>query len=258
MRLPPALLMLTVGSIIGFSLVYAGSSGVLWYVPDPTSFPPYKGLVPIVVSWFFSPIFCAIAAASIFLSLKYTILRRHEWGYKASIFLLPLLVFVVFLCCIYFVFTKVYINIYIPTTFSYIMEVSIPVLPPVCPDMKACSRPLLILCILSHQPPTFPHLCHALLTPPPPPALALSVHRRAPKSPSHQRTPAGLTTSHSGSPPAAQPDAPSSLLAAAPSSRGWPTRSTLRPRTLRWKSPIRLDLDLNHLLHLYIGRVLYL
>ena len=132
-RLTSGLLPLTVGSIIGFSLVYAGSAGVLWYVPDPASFPPYKGFVPIVVSWFFSPIFCAIASSSIFLSLKFTILRR-QWGYKASIWLLPLFVFVVFLCCIYFVFTKVCLS----------METSLTSLPP-CPtppwDTRSLIRP---------------------------------------------------------------------------------------------------------------------
>ena len=96
-----------VGCILGFSIVYAGSGGVLWYVPDPASFPPYKGFVPIVVAWFFSPIFCATSSAIIFSSLKFTILRK-EWGYKASVWLLPFFVYVVFLCCIYFVFTKVW------------------------------------------------------------------------------------------------------------------------------------------------------
>jgi len=94
-----------IGCILGFAFVYAGSGGVLWYVPDPTSFPPYKGLVPIVVAWFFSPIFTAIASAIIFSFLKFTFLRR-TWGWKASIWSLPVFVFGVFLCCIYFVFTK--------------------------------------------------------------------------------------------------------------------------------------------------------
>ena len=105
-HLPHTCLTYAVGCILGFAFVYAGSGGVLWYVPDPTSFPPYKGLVPIVVAWFFSPIFTAIASAIIFSFLKFTFLRR-TWGWKASIWSLPVFVFGVFLCCIYFVFTKV-------------------------------------------------------------------------------------------------------------------------------------------------------
>ena len=106
LMLPLVISPFAVGCILGFSLVYAGSGGVLWYVPDPASFPPYKGLVPIVVAWFFSPIFCATSSAVIFSALKFSILRK-EWGWKASIWLLPVFVFGVFLCCIYFVFTKV-------------------------------------------------------------------------------------------------------------------------------------------------------
>ena len=30
-------------------------------VDDPKSFPPYKGMVPIVLTWFFSPIFTGAA-----------------------------------------------------------------------------------------------------------------------------------------------------------------------------------------------------
>ena len=40
-----------IGSIIGFSFVYGGAEAVKWKVPDPKAFPPYRGVVPIVVSW---------------------------------------------------------------------------------------------------------------------------------------------------------------------------------------------------------------
>ena len=86
-------------------MVYAGSGGVLWYTPAPSSFPPYGGLVPIVVAWFFSPIFCAIASAVCFIVLRSVILRR-SWGATASVWSLPFFVFFVFWLCIYFVFTK--------------------------------------------------------------------------------------------------------------------------------------------------------
>ena len=84
-----------IGCIIGFALIYGGPSAVLWYQPDPNSFPPVKGVTPIVVSWFFSPIFCAIASAFFFTVLKYSILRR-PWGFHASFYIFPLLVLVTF------------------------------------------------------------------------------------------------------------------------------------------------------------------
>lgn len=94
-----------IGSIVGFSLVYAGSTGVLWYVPDTGSFPPYKGLVTIVIAWFFSPIFCAISSAFLFLGIRTAVLRR-SYAYKGSFYVLPPFVFLVFFLCLYFVFTK--------------------------------------------------------------------------------------------------------------------------------------------------------
>ncbi len=36
-----------IGAIMGFSLVYGGGDAVLWAAPDTTSFPPYKGVVPV-------------------------------------------------------------------------------------------------------------------------------------------------------------------------------------------------------------------
>lgn len=94
-----------IGCIIGFALIYGGPGAVLWYQPDPSSFPPVKGITPIVISWFFSPIFCAISSAVIFSILRFTILRR-SWGFRASFYIFPLLVLITFFLCLYFVFTK--------------------------------------------------------------------------------------------------------------------------------------------------------
>jgi solute carrier family 20 (sodium-dependent phosphate transporter) len=45
-----------IGSIIGFALVYGGSTAVKWSVEDPASFPPYKVccvlfVQPLVLCW---------------------------------------------------------------------------------------------------------------------------------------------------------------------------------------------------------------
>lgn len=87
-------------------MIYAGPAGVLWITPSPSSFPPYGGIVPIVIAWFIGPIFCGIASAICFLVLRSAILRR-EWGPTAAVYSLPVFVFFVFWLCIYFVFTKV-------------------------------------------------------------------------------------------------------------------------------------------------------
>ena len=51
---------------MGFSMVYAGPAGVQWAKRDPSSFPPYKGVVPIILCWFIAPFLSGLAAAGIF------------------------------------------------------------------------------------------------------------------------------------------------------------------------------------------------
>ena len=51
---------------MGFSLVFAGPAGIKWASPDPTSFPPYRGVVPIKTCWFMTPFFAGASAALIF------------------------------------------------------------------------------------------------------------------------------------------------------------------------------------------------
>lgn len=97
----------TVGAIIGFSLTYGGANAVNWAVPDTTgsSFPPYKGVLPIVLSWFFSPILTGIASALIFGLTRVLVLRRKN-SYILSFWVLPFAVMLTSWINIYFVFTK--------------------------------------------------------------------------------------------------------------------------------------------------------
>jgi solute carrier family 20 (sodium-dependent phosphate transporter) len=94
-----------IGGIMGFSIAHSGSKGVLWLQKDPASFPPYKGVVPIVLSWFISPILTALASAIIFTGTRTLILRRED-SYRRVFWLLPLLVLLTSWINIYFVFTK--------------------------------------------------------------------------------------------------------------------------------------------------------
>ncbi|KXZ56263.1 hypothetical protein GPECTOR_1g23 [Gonium pectorale] len=94
-----------IGAIIGFSLVYGGADAVNWATPDKTSFPPYKGVVPIILSWFVSPVLTGACSALIFFTVRTLVLRREN-SYKLSFWVLPVMVILTSWINIYFVFTK--------------------------------------------------------------------------------------------------------------------------------------------------------
>lgn len=94
-----------IGSIMGFSMVYGGSNAVNWAVRDNSSFPPYKGFVPIVCSWFIAPILCGLAAAILFMGTKYLVLKRKN-SYQMSFYLLPVFVALTVWLCVFFTLTK--------------------------------------------------------------------------------------------------------------------------------------------------------
>ena len=94
-----------IGGILGFSLVYGGKDGVMWAKPDPKSFPPYKGVVPIILSWFVSPILTGLASALLFTTTRALVLRRPN-SYKLSYFVLPPMVLLTTWINVYFVLTK--------------------------------------------------------------------------------------------------------------------------------------------------------
>ena len=95
-----------IAAIMGFSLVWNGLKGVNWATPDKGAFPPYKGVVPIICSWFISPILTGFAAGMLLLILRTLILRRKN-GATLALFVLPFAIFVTFFVNIFFVFTKV-------------------------------------------------------------------------------------------------------------------------------------------------------
>eukprot|EP00245_Coleochaete_scutata_P015149 TRINITY_DN663_c0_g1_i1.p1 TRINITY_DN663_c0_g1~~TRINITY_DN663_c0_g1_i1.p1 ORF type:complete len:648 (-),score=96.18 TRINITY_DN663_c0_g1_i1:684-2627(-) len=94
-----------IGAIIGFALAYDGKSAVNWALKDDGAVPPYKGVVPIIVSWFFSPVLTGLAAAAIFLICRTLVLRR-ERSWIMALWVLPIAVFATSFINIYFVFTK--------------------------------------------------------------------------------------------------------------------------------------------------------
>ena len=101
------LLRIAVGAIIGFALVWDGKNAVVWAEKDTSgsNFPPYKGVVSIVLAWFIAPVLTGAAAALIFFLVRTLVLRRKN-AYSLAFWTLPPLVFVTVFINMYFVFTK--------------------------------------------------------------------------------------------------------------------------------------------------------
>lgn len=103
-RLPVSTTHSIIGAIMGFSLVYGGVDGVLWN-QKRGDFPYTKGFLPIVLSWFFSPIIGGILGAIIFSLNRICILRRQA-STMLAIYSLPVLLFFTFFINIMFVLAK--------------------------------------------------------------------------------------------------------------------------------------------------------
>ena len=80
---------------MGFSLVYKGVDGVIWTKPI-ADFPYSSGFVPIVISWFTSPVISGLLAALFYLSLKYTVLKNPRFVPYIPFLLPPLVGITVF------------------------------------------------------------------------------------------------------------------------------------------------------------------
>ena len=73
--------------------------------PAKGQIPPFSGVVPIIVSWFASPLVTGFISAMLFLLLRTTVLRRSNALIK-SLLVLPFAVALTLFINIYFVFTK--------------------------------------------------------------------------------------------------------------------------------------------------------
>ena len=93
-----------IAGIIGFSLVFKKNS-VLWITDSAEQWPPYQGIVPIVVAWVFSPVSCGFCSCYLFKFFRWSILRSPH-GYTRVFYVFPLLVLCTTWINIYFVFTK--------------------------------------------------------------------------------------------------------------------------------------------------------
>eukprot|EP00877_Chromochloris_zofingiensis_P005747 jgi/Chrzof1/15173/Cz09g30090.t1 len=93
-----------IGGIIGFALVFAGGSGVIWLGRTAT-FPYIAGFVPIVLSWVISPVLAALVTAILFLLIRTFVLRRKN-STALSYWLLPLFVAITIFVLLFFILSK--------------------------------------------------------------------------------------------------------------------------------------------------------
>ncbi|KAG1675223.1 hypothetical protein FOA52_016253 [Chlamydomonas sp. UWO 241] len=92
------------GAIMGFALVFGGWGGVIWF-QEKGDFPYCNGFVPIILSWFFSPIIGGILSAIIFNVCRYAILRREN-STRLAIYAIPILVLFTMFINLLFVLVK--------------------------------------------------------------------------------------------------------------------------------------------------------
>jgi sodium-dependent phosphate transporter len=94
-----------IASILGFSFVWGGANAVNWYTWNPSLIPPFGGVVPIILSWFISPILTGIASAFIMFLIRHLILRRKN-SVVLAIVSLPVIVFITAWINVFFILTK--------------------------------------------------------------------------------------------------------------------------------------------------------
>lgn len=69
-------------------------------------FPYVNGIVPIVISWFLSPIAAAIVCLVIFLLVRTAVLRRSN-STKLAFYVLPLLIIITIWVNLFFILVRV-------------------------------------------------------------------------------------------------------------------------------------------------------
>ena len=94
-----------IGGIVGFAMVWGGTGSVFWAEPDAKKIPPIKGVVPIIISWFISPILTGAASATFYGLTRYFVLLS-EHSLTRSFQVLPIMIFFVVTIDLYFIFTK--------------------------------------------------------------------------------------------------------------------------------------------------------
>jgi sodium-dependent phosphate transporter len=81
--------------------VYGGGSAVVWYAPAK-DFPFIAGIVPVVISWFLSPLLAALITLVLFLAIRTLVLRRAA-STKIAFWVLPILILLTFFINLFFI-----------------------------------------------------------------------------------------------------------------------------------------------------------
>ncbi|EAN94202.1 phosphate-repressible phosphate permease, putative [Trypanosoma cruzi] len=92
------------GGIIGFSLVYGGANSVSW-AKKKSEFPFVTGVVPIITSWFISPLLTGLAAAAVY-GLIRTLVLRPANSVQRALYSVPVIFGVAFFLESFFVLFK--------------------------------------------------------------------------------------------------------------------------------------------------------
>jgi phosphate/sulfate permease len=74
---------------------------VVWYEPK-ADFPYVGGIVPIVISWFLSPLLAALITLVLFLAVRTLVLRRAN-STKIAFYVLPVLILLTFFINLFFI-----------------------------------------------------------------------------------------------------------------------------------------------------------
>lgn len=93
-----------IGGIMGFALVSGGGHAITW-VKSSSEFPYMTGVIPVVVSWFSSPILAAGVSASIFGGMRRLILR-HPNSNERALYIFPVALLFTTWINIFFVLSK--------------------------------------------------------------------------------------------------------------------------------------------------------
>lgn len=92
-----------VGSIIGYTLVYGGDKSIVW-IDSKDTFPYIKGLVPIIISWFTSPLISGLISGTLFYVNRMII--RSKNNIRNIYIYSPFLLYFTFFINIFFIFYK--------------------------------------------------------------------------------------------------------------------------------------------------------
>eukprot|EP00796_Vickermania_ingenoplastis_P012992 gene12992-8839_t len=92
------------GGVIGFGIVYGGPNGIFW-AKKKDEFPFVDGVVPIVASWFISPVLTGAVAASMYTIIRKFVLQPANSKQRA-LYSLPVVVCIAFFFESFFVLYK--------------------------------------------------------------------------------------------------------------------------------------------------------